>query len=145
MLALTFIGSLATQLGCRSRAETRLSPSCCKNVRVPTIALLSLDSLMRAAQQGDTVAMKGLTVRDQPVVWLLSRRAATPEFFEQSRTLEGAVYSDASRSAITMSLSVLYRSFAGLCNRAQPPDLLIVDVRDEAGVWKVSQITNQIC
>ena len=145
LLALMLVSSLATQLGCRPRVETRLSPSCCKGVRVPTSALLSLDSLMRAAQRGDTVAMKELTVSDQPIAWLLARRAATPEFFEQSRTLEGAEYSEASPSTITMTLSVAYRGFAGLCQRAQPPDLLIVDVRQESGAWKVSQINNQIC
>ena len=145
LLALTLITCLATQIGCRPRVETRLSRSCCKGVGVPTSTLLSLDGLMRAAQRGDTAAMRRLTASDQPIAWLLARRAATPEFFEQTRTLEDAEYSEASPSAITMTLSVTYRGFAGLCQRAQPPDLLIVDVRQESGAWKVSQINNQIC
>jgi len=145
LLAVAFLGGSVTQLACTPRVQTRVSPDCCKRVRVPKSALQSLDRFMNAAQRGDTIAMKRLATDQQPIGWLLARRAATPGFFEQTRTLDDVVYPDTNRSVIEMSLSVAYRGFVGLCERPDPPDILFVTLTVAAGVWKITRVQNQIC
>ena len=145
LLTVALFGGCIAQVACAPRLETRVSPDCCRGVRAPENALHSLDKLMNAARWGDTIAMKRLAMDQQPIGWLLGRRAATPEFFEQTRTLDHADYADTSRSVIEMSLSVAYRSFVGLCERRDPPDVLLVTVTVAAGVWKIARVQNQVC
>lgn len=100
---------------------------------------------MRAAQQDDTIAMKRLALGEQPIRWLERLRAHAPGFFQQSRTLDELTYAESDHSMLTLYISVVYHGFEGLCQRADPPDILIVDVTLEAGVWRITGIMNQIC